>query len=180
MKKSLFRKIEIPGDVSAELEGSLLSVKGPEGENSRKFILGKVELVKEGSNITVGSKNATKREKKMMNTIAAHIRNMILGVQKKFEYELKAVFSHFPVTLEVKDREFIIKNFLGEKVPRKAKIPPGVSVEVNGNTIKIMSTDRELAGQTAANFETATRIRARDKRVFQDGIFMTKKAGSEI
>jgi len=180
MKKELYRKIEIPSDVSAELEGNLLKVTGPEGENFRRFILGKVELVKEGNNITVGSENATKKEKKMMNTIAAHIRNMILGVQKKFEYELKAVFSHFPVTLEVKGHEFIIKNFLGEKVPRKAKIPAGVSVEVQGNTIKVTSTNRELAGQTAANFETATRIRARDKRVFQDGIFMTKKAGEEI
>jgi len=172
MKKELYRKIEIPSDVSAELEGNLLKVTGPEGENFRRFILGKVELVKEGNNITVGSENATKKEKK--------IRNMILGVQKKFEYELKAVFSHFPVTLEVKGHEFIIKNFLGEKVPRKAKIPAGVSVEVQGNTIKVTSTNRELAGQTAANFETATRIRARDKRVFQDGIFMTKKAGEEI
>lgn len=180
MKKPLFRKIEIPEGVSAELEGSLLKVTGPEGENSRKFILGKVGIVKEGSNITVGSKNATKKEKKMMNTIAAHVKNMILGVQKKFEYELKAVFSHFPVTLEVKGHEFIIKNFLGEKVPRKAKIPNGVSVEVNGNMVKVMSVNRELAGQTAANFETATRIRARDKRVFQDGIFITKKAGEEI
>ena len=180
MKKELYRKIEIPEGVSAELEGRTLKINGPEGENSRKFILGKVELTKEGNSISVGSKKATKKEKKMMNTIAAHVKNMILGVQKKFEYELKAVFSHFPVTLEVKGHELIIKNFLGEKVPRKAKILRGVSVEVNGNTIKVMSTNRELAGQTAANFETATRIRARDKRVFQDGIFMTKKAGSEI
>src|SRR3990172_2240732 len=160
MKKPLFRKIEIPGDVSAELEGSLLKVKGPEGENSRKFMLGKVELVKEENNITVGSKNATKKEKKMMNTIAAHISNMILGVQKKFEYELKAVFSHFPITLEAKGNEITIKNFLGEKVSRKTKIPNGVDIEIKGHLIKISSTDRELAGQAAANLETATKIRA--------------------
>ncbi len=180
MKKELHKKIEIPEGVSAELEGNVLKIKGPEGENSRKFILTNLEISREGNTIIVGSKKATKKEKKMMNTIAAHMKNMILGVQKKFEYELKAVFSHFPVTIEVKGHEFIIKNFLGEKTPRKAKILRGVEVEVQGNTIKVRSTDKELAGQAAANLETATRIRARDKRVFQDGIFITKKAGEEI
>ena len=180
MKKELYKKIEIPEGIEAEIKGSLLRIKGPEGENSRRFILGPLEMVKEGNKISIGGKNATKREKKMMNTIAAHIKNMIKGVQQKFEYELKAVFSHFPITIEVKGHEVLIKNFLGEKTPRKAVLPKNVEIEVNGNLIKVKSTDRELAGQAAAKLETATRIRARDKRIFQDGIFITKKAGKEI
>lgn len=180
MRKELYKKIEIPEGVEAEIEGTMVKVKGPEGENIRKFNTGSLELTKEGNIITVGNKKSTKKEKKLMNTIAAHIRNMIKGVQKKFEYELKAVFSHFPITIEVKGHEVTIKNFLGEKVPRKTSVPKGVDIEVDGNLIKIRSTDRELAGQAAANLETVTKIRARDKRVFQDGIYITKKAGREI
>ncbi len=180
MKKELYKKIEIPDGIEAEIEGTLLKVKGPEGENSRRFILNSLEMTKEGNKISIGSKNSTKREKKMMNTITSHIKNMIKGVQEKFEYELKAVFSHFPITLEVKGHEVLIKNFLGEKTPRKTTLQKNVEIEVNGNLIKIRSTDKELAGQAAAKLETATRIRARDKRIFQDGIFMTKKAGKEI
>ena len=180
MRKELYKKIEIPEGVEAEIEGTRVRIKGPEGENIGKFNTGSLELIKEGNIISVGSKNATKREKKLMNTLAAHIKNMILGVQEKFEYELKAVFSHFPITIEVKGHEVIVKNFLGEKIPRKTSVPKGVEIEVDGNLIKIRSTNRELAGQAAANLETITKIRARDRRVFQDGIFMIKKPGREI
>ena len=180
MRRELYKKIEIPAGVEAEIEGTMVKIKGPEGENVRKFKIGSLEMVKEGNGLLVGSKKATKREKKMMNTIAAHIKNMILGVQKKFEYELKAVFSHFPISVEVKGHEVIIKNFLGEKTNRKTNVPKGVEVELNGNVIKVRSTDKELAGQAAANLETVTKIRARDRRVFQDGIFITKMAGSEV
>ena len=180
MRKEFYKKIEIPEGVEAEIEGTRVKIRGPEGENTRKFNLGSLELVKEGNKISVGSKKATKKEKKMMNTLAAHIENMILGVQEKFEYELKAVFSHFPMTIEVKGHEIIIKNFLGEKIPRKINVSKNVEIEVNGNVIKIRSTDRELAGQAAANLETVTKIRSRDRRVFQDGIFMTRKPGREI
>ena len=115
-----------------------------------------------------------------MNTIASHIKNMIKGVQEKFEYQLKICFSHFPINVEIKDKEAIIKNFLGEKIPRKTKIPEGVEVEVDKDIIKVRSVNKELAGQVAADFEIATKIRKRDKRVFQDGIFIINKAGKEI
>src|SRR3972149_2941920 len=122
MKKELFRKVDLSEGVSADIEGQRIKITGPEGENSRKFSFAGLEVKKEDNGITIGSKKATKNEKKMMNTIAAHIKNMVEGVQKKFEYELKAVFSHFPMTLEVKGNELVIKNFLGEKVARRAKI----------------------------------------------------------
>ena len=84
------------------------------------------------------------------------------------------------MTVKKEGNKAIIKNFLGEKVDRVAELLPGTEVEINKNEILIKSVDKELAGQTAANFETATKIKGRDKRIFQDGVYIIKKAGKEI
>jgi len=180
MKRELFQQVEIPEGVEVEIEGHTIKVKGPEGEIEKKFGIRNLEFKKEENKIIVGNKKSTKNEKKVMNSIAAHIKNMVKGVNEKFEYKLKVCFSHFPMTVEIKEGVATIKNFLGEKTPRKTKIPSGVDIDVAGEIITIKSPDRELAGQVAANFESVTKVRNRDRRVFQDGIFMTNKPGREI
>ena len=72
-------------------------------------------------------------------------------------------------------KDLIIKNFLGESAPRKLRIHAGVTVKVNGDIVRIESVDKELAGMTASDIELVTRIRNRDRRVFQDGIFIVRK-----
>lgn len=180
MHKELFKEIEIPDGVEAEIEGNSIIIKGKEGEVKKKFDTSKLIFEKVGDKIRIGNKKSTKREKKMMNTITKHINNMIRGVQEKFEYHLKICFSHFPITVEIKGNDALIKNFLGEKIPRKMKILEGTEVKVDKEKITVRSADKELAGQTAANFEKATIISKRDRRVFQDGIFITNKSGKEI
>jgi large subunit ribosomal protein L6 len=180
MKKEISQKIEIPENTELILEGNIITIKGSQGEIRRKLDLKELEIHKEGNHLTLSCKKATKKEKKRINTGIAHIINMIKGASKKFEYQMKICFSHFPITAEVKGNELIIKNFLGEKQNRKSKIPKGAEVKVEKEFIIIESISKEIAGQTAANIETATKIRNRDKRVFQDGIFIINKAGKEI
>lgn len=180
MKQELFQEIEIPSNIKVSREGSMILVKGPEGENERKFNFRDLEFEIKESKIIIGSKKATKKEKKRINSTTAHIKNMIAGAEKKYEYRLKVCFVHFPSTLETKGNEVIIKNFLGEKIPRKAKIPKGAEVKIEKDIIVVKASDKEIAGQAAANLEIATKIRNRDRRVFQDGIFITSKCGVEI
>ena len=73
--------------------------------------------------------------------------------------------------------EFVIENFLGEKFPRKAKILGATKIEVKGDQVILTGPDIEAVSQTAANIEQATKIKGFDPRVFQDGIYITKKAG---
>ena|SRR3989344_53316 len=180
MKKEIFQQIEIPEGVDVKIEGRSFIVKGKDGDARREFDIKNLEIKKTENKIIIGNKKATKKEKKMIKTISAHLKNLIKGVQKNFEYTLKVCFSHFPITVEIKGKDVLIKNFLGEKIPRKTKIPEGVKIKINKDIISITSPDKEIAGQAAANFETATKIRKRDRRVFQDGIFIINKAGREI
>ncbi|MDO8623016.1 MAG: 50S ribosomal protein L6 [archaeon] len=180
MRRDLSKIIEIPEGVNVKIDGSVIIVKGKEGENKKLFRMGKVKIESNEKKVTLSAKGATKKEKKTMNTITAHINNMIKGVGEKYEYTLKICYSHFPITVEIKGKEAFVKNFLGEKVPRKMKIKRDVEINIEKDIIKIISTDKELAGQTAADFEKTTWIRLRDRRIFQDGIFIINKAGENI
>lgn len=180
MKKELYVTIEIPSDVQLSVENETIKTKGPAGENERSFNFGRLNISFVDGVLKFGSDKATKIDKKTMNTIKAHILNMIKGVTEKFEYELKVCSGHFPMSLKQEGNVVIVKNFLGEKVDRRVEILPGVDIEINKNMITLKSINKELAGQTAANFEKATRIRGRDKRIFQDGVYIIKKCGKEI
>ncbi|MBI5803190.1 50S ribosomal protein L6 [Candidatus Pacearchaeota archaeon] len=180
MKKEIFKEIIIPEGVEASLERNKISIHGKEGGLERRFNVKNISFKKEGEKIIIGNKKATKKEKKMINTIAAHINNMIKGVQRKFEYKLKICSSHFPITVEVQKEKVTVKNFLGEKIPRVSKLPKDADVEVKGDIIIVKATDKEVAGQTSAELERVTKIRNRDRRVFQDGIFITEKDGVKI
>ena len=180
MRKEIFQEIEVPEGMDAEIKGDILKIKSKDAEIEKKFGMNKISFEKKGGKIILGNKKATKNEKKMINTIAAHIRNMIAGLNEKYEYKLRICSSHFPITVEVNGNEVLIKNFLGEKVPRKTRILKNVEVNVEKDIIKVSSFNKENAGQTAANLEKATVVRARDRRAFQDGIFITSKAGRAI
>lgn len=179
MKQDIDETIEIPDGIQVTGDREIL-VKGPKGELKRVLTFPRVSISVSGKEIRVSAKGATKREKKMVYTYAAHIRNMILGVQEPWVYKLKVCASHFPMNVSVSGKEFIVKNFLGEKVPRKLPIKEGVSVKVDGKDVIVESIDKELAGNTASEIELLTVVKGRDLRVFQDGIYITEKAGKPI
>ena len=180
MREKLSSEIEIPEGVEVKMNENTLTVKGPEGENSRDFKLGRLNLEIKDKKVIFQIEKGTKNDKRLMNTFTAHVNNLIKGVQEKFEYQVKICFGHFPFTVKQDGNRIIIKNFLGEKVDRFVKVPNGAELEIGKEIIKIKSVDKEIAGQAAANFEAATKIKGRDKRIFQDGVYIINKAGKEI
>lgn len=173
-------EVEVPQEVKVTVNGLRVTVEGPKGKLERDFSHAKGVSIRQNENkVVVEAFNADRRKKALVGTIAAHIRNMITGVTKGYRYKLKIVFSHFPISVEVKGNQVIIKNFLGEKAPRRANILEGVSVKVVDRDIIVEGIDIEKVGQTAANIELATKIGEFDRRVFMDGIYIYERGVAE-
>lgn len=180
MRSDITEKIEAPAETTVEIVDGLIKVKGPKGENERVLTHPEIKITKEGNIIKLVSKKPSKREKKMIYTFRAHIKNMIKGVVEGFVYKLRICSSHFPMAVTVENDEIVIKNLFGEKIPRRTKITPGVTVKIEGDIIVVESCDKEKAGETATRIEQATKITKRDRRIFQDGCFIIEKAGEPV
>lgn len=170
-------KIMLPDGVTATFENDTLTIKGEKGEVSRVFSHPKINIKLTGNILELQSKDVRRKDKALIGTFIAHINNMKRGVTQGFEYKMKTVFSHFPIKTMVEGDEFIIQNFLGERAPRHAKILEGVTVDAKGENITVTGIDKEKVGQTVANIERATKVKNRDIRVFQDGVYRISKGG---
>jgi large subunit ribosomal protein L6 len=88
---------------------------------------------------------------------------------------LKIVFSHFPISEEVKEKTVSIKNFTGERSPRFVRITGDVKITVKEDDVIVQGLNLEDVSQTAGNIEQATKVKTKDPRVFLDGIFVYEK-----
>ena len=169
------KTVEIPEDVDIKIDGRIVTVRGEKGELTRDFSHTPISIYLEEKRITAKANWPRKREAALVGTVCSHVRNMITGVTKGFTYKLKIVFSHFPISVKVKERTVVIENFTGERSPRIAKIVGDSKVAVKGEDIIVNGINVEAVSQTAANIEQATKIKKKDHRVFLDGIYVYER-----
>lgn len=177
MKQKLSENLEIPSGIACEFAGKILKCKKDGTEVAKKIEVPCMTISIKDNKISVECASGNKNDFKTIKSYIAHIKNMFLGLQNEYVYKLESCNVHFPMTLKVEGSKVIINNFLGEKTPRFAQILPGVKVDIKGQKITVSSPDKEAAGHTAANLEKATKIKNRDRRIFQDGIFLTERPG---
>lgn len=177
MRQKILEQIAVPEGVSCSYEDGFLIGKKGSVELKKEVQIPGITIKVAGKNIELSTEKGNKNELKVIKAYAAHIRNLFAGLGNKFVYKLESCNVHFPMTMKIDKSKLIINNFLGEKTPRIADIVKGSEVEIKGQFITVTSHDKESAGQTAANIEKATRISNRDRRIFQDGIYITEKPG---
>lgn len=175
MKTYYNEEVQIPESIKIEVN-STIKIFNSQTKLERKLPVKEINIKKEDNKLLIYSNKKSRKYKRELYSALAHIKNMIEGLNKPYIYKLKVCSGHFPMSVKIEKNYVMVSNFLGEKIPRKALILPGVKVNLSGDIITVESPDLEKAGQTAANIETATKIKNRDRRVFQDGIFITNKA----
>lgn len=174
--KKIEERVEIPEGVDASVGERIINAKGPKGSSQRKWNDQKIKVSIEGREIVfMVTDKPSKRERRSVGTLVAHTKNLLRGAKDGFNYKLKICSGHFPMNVSVAGKEFVVKNFLGEKTPRKVGITPGVKVVVQGTEVTVEGVDKEQVAQTAADIEQLTRRTNYDKRIFQDGIYIVHK-----
>jgi len=179
--ETLQRTVSIPDQVSVQVEGRTVKVKGPLGSLQEDLSHLPVSIDVDDNKVRLETSWPRKREIGMLGTAAAHVRNMLKGVTRGYRYELRTVYAHFPVTVKVDEKAKVLKieNFTGEKTPRYAKIVEGVRVDVKGEDISVEGIDLKSVSQTAANIQDSTKIKKKDLRVFLDGIYVSGKGPAQ-
>jgi large subunit ribosomal protein L6 len=177
MRKLYSLGVDVPEGVHVKVSDRSVELKKGSVDLKKDFRILGTEIKSENGKISFVCKKANKKNIADIKAAVAHVKNMLVGLNEKYVYKLEICHVHFPMTCKVDGKKFVISNFLGEKKNRTAEILDGVNVEIKTNLITVSSHDLEKAGQTAANLEVASKVRNRDRRVFQDGIFITEKPG---
>ena len=176
--------VEVPKDITLTLDGLKLTIKGKKGKITKDFShMKKVDVLYKDNTVKISSYFPRKSTEAKLGTLRSVLINAIEGVTQGYTYKMKIAYSHFPITVDTDGDRILIKNFIGERSPRitfKAGSRP-INVKATKEDVVISGIDKEDVGQTCANIQKTCRIRDKDKRIFQDGIYVYEKyLGDEI
>jgi large subunit ribosomal protein L6 len=139
--------IRIPSGVTVSVAGRTVAVKGPKGQLKGE-VPENVEVVAEGSTVTVTRTSESNEVRSIHGTTRALIANMVRGVSEGFAKNLDIIGVGY--SAEVKGKKLVLK--LGYSHPVEYVPPAGVEIEVPESTrIVVRGIDSQLVGQSAAD-----------------------------
>eukprot|EP01087_Luapelamoeba_hula_P009569 TRINITY_DN247_c0_g1_i1.p1 TRINITY_DN247_c0_g1~~TRINITY_DN247_c0_g1_i1.p1 ORF type:complete len:191 (+),score=30.43 TRINITY_DN247_c0_g1_i1:78-650(+) len=175
--------IKVPENVTVSVNARKVTITGPRGTLVRSFKHINCEILlgggKKTKTITVKTWFGNRKQLACIRTVLSHLKNLITGVTKGYEYRMKYVYNHFPVNCNIPDngKQIEIHNFLGEKAVRIVRMLDGVTVRRSENKDEIILTGNslELVSQSAANIHQSVLVKNKDIRKFLDGIYVSQK-----
>ncbi|HSG74039.1 MAG TPA: 50S ribosomal protein L6 [Nitrosopumilaceae archaeon] len=170
--------VEIPEQVTVSLKKNMLGVTGPLGKTFKSFKKIPVSIEIQDKKISIRTSGNRKKEYAIMNTVKSIIRTLCEGVISGYTVKMKIVYSHFPITVKVQNKEVLIENFQGERAARIARIHGQTKVVSKGDEVIITGPVLYEVTQTAAEIEQKTKVKNKDHRVFLDGIYIFSESKS--
>lgn len=140
------KPIPLPEGTDVSIEAHQLIVKGKGGTLTRTLHPAISVAIADGA-VTVSPKSEGRLARALWGTFAAHVRNMIAGVNHPFSKKL--ILEGIGYRAEVAGKD--LKLSVGFSHPILMKIPEGVKVTVDKSTIVIEGADKERIGQFAAS-----------------------------
>ncbi|OUM52187.1 hypothetical protein BVG19_g1352 [[Candida] boidinii] len=176
--------LAIPEGVTLNIKARIVKVVGPRGELSKNLRHIDVTFKKVNDRLVkITVHNGDRKHVAALRTVKSLIANMIKGVTLGFKYKMRFVYAHFPINVNVIEKEgekyVEIRNFLGDKKVRNVKIFPGVTASLSAaqkDELIVEGNSLENVSQTCADVQQICRVRNKDIRKFLDGIYVSEKS----
>ncbi len=171
--------VEIPAEVSVDLDGDKISIKGPKGELSMNIAYGvNVSLQEEDGQkkIVVKNKDNSKTSRSLWGTVRALIKNMIVGVTEGFKKVLE--LHGVGYKMAVQGKKLVLH--LGFSHPIELEIPADLTVEVEKEKLTVSGVDKQKVGQFAAEIRALRKVEPYKGKGFRyEGEQFIKKEGKK-
>ena len=150
MSRVANKPIELSKDLSAEVNGQSVTIKGKKGSLTLETN-SEVEVTVEGNLVKVAPRSGSNFANAMSGTTRAHLANMVAGVTKGFEKKLELVGVGYRAAVQGQKLNLT----LGFSHPIEYPIPKGITIEApSQNEIVVKGMDRRQVGQVAADLRS--------------------------
>ena len=144
------RLIDIPSDVTIDIQGNTITVKGPKGELVNTFNE-EMTYNLEDSTLEVVRPSDSKEHRTVHGTTRALINNMVEGVSKGFVKELELIGVGYRAQMQGNKLNLSV----GLSHPVEFESGDTLTITVDGNTnIKIEGSNKEEVGALASNIRS--------------------------
>ncbi|MBP9757059.1 MAG: 50S ribosomal protein L6 [Candidatus Pacebacteria bacterium] len=170
------KEIIIPAGTEVSVVSTELIVKG-KGGTLKKMVHPAVKVEVSGQNVTVNPANNSRLAKALWGTYAAHVRNMISGVNTPFIKKLQIEGIGYKAEMQGTN----LKMALGFSHPVIVAIPSGVTVLVEKNIVTVSGSDKEVVGQFAASVRSIKKPEPyKGKGIRYEGEVVRQKQGKKV
>jgi large subunit ribosomal protein L6 len=175
MSKLAKKSIAVPSGATVEVVDGSVRVKGPKGELAVKVPHG-IRVAVEADGCRVSAAATTKQVRANTGTVWSLVRNAVQGVVAGYAkvLEIEGVGYKFAV-----EGDSVVLS-LGYVKPVRIKIPQGLTVTVDKNSMAIAGIDKELVGGFAADIRAKKKPEPyKGKGIRYQGEVIRRKAGKK-
>lgn len=180
MSKIARNPVALPKDVTVELNGQTIKVKGPKGELTAKahdLVSLAVEEEEGVKRVVVSKKSDERLARALWGTWRAHVKNMVEGVSKGYTKNLEILGVGYRANMQGTDLVLA----LGYSHEVRYPVPAGIQIAVDKQTkLSITGTDKQRVGQVAAEIIAFRPPEPyKGKGIRHEGGFVLRKEGKK-
>ncbi len=168
--------VALPANVTASIEGSVLSVKGPKGTLNMPM-LDDISYGIEDGRIVVQPANETKRARSFWGMHRTLVQNLVTGVTEGFTKTLEITGVGYRAAMQGSN----LRLQLGYSHDVNIDVPEGLTVKTpDQTTVEISGNDRQRVGQLAAEIRRWRKPEPyKGKGIKYRGEFIFRKEGKK-